>query len=130
MRFVRQILAWFWGDITKIALLLGWAMSFVVPAWATWAVEALRAWAPLSWVGAGFLGVLIAAIGYAIFARGRLWFINARITDEFYKTADRINPLDDTFRNRRISIADLISPIEPVIRGKTFIDCELIGPAN
>lgn len=122
--------AWLWGNFDKIALIIGWAMSFAIPAWATWAIAALQAWAPLSWVVAGFLGMLIAALVYAIVARARLWFVNARATGEFYKQIDRINPLEDTFRNRRIAIADLKPPFEPVIRRKTFIDCELIGPAN
>jgi hypothetical protein len=130
MQSFRKFIAWAWKDFNKVALLLGWAMSFVLPAWATWAMSALQAWAPLSWVAAGFLGAIIAAIGYAIFARARLWFVNAWVMDAFYREPDRINPLDDIFRNRRINIADLISPIEPTIRGKTFIDCELLGPAN
>ena len=130
MGILRKFIAWAWKDFSKVALLLGWTMSFVLPAWATWAIAAFQAWAPLSWVAAGFFGALIAAIGYAIFARAQLWFVNARIIDEFYREADRINPLDNTFRNVRINIADLVSPIESIIRGKTFIDCELLGPAN
>jgi hypothetical protein len=126
----KKFAAWLWGNFNKIALLIGWAMSFGVPAWATWAMTALQVWAPLSWVVAGFSGMLVAAAIYAIVARARLWFVNAKAADEFYKQTDRINPLDNTFRNRRIRIADLAPPFEPVIKGKTFIDCELIGPAN
>jgi hypothetical protein len=126
----KKLAAWLWENFGKIALLIGWAMSFAVPAWATWAMTALEVWSPLSWVVAGFLGMLIAAVIYAIAARARLWFVNAKATDEFYRQPDRINPLDDTFRDRRLSIANLAPPFEPVIRRKTFIDCELIGPAN
>jgi hypothetical protein len=112
MKFVRQFAAWLWRDLSKIALLGTWALSFVIPAWAAKAVNALQAWAPLSWVGGGFLGGLLAVIGYAIFGRARLWYVDATIKDTFYKTAGRINPLDDTFRNKRINLADLASPID------------------
>jgi hypothetical protein len=99
----KRFASWGWENFPRIALLAGLA---------------------------GFLGMLFAAITYAIVARARLWFVNARATDQFYKHADRINPLDDTFRNRRINISDLVPPFASVIRRKTFIDCELIGPAN
>jgi hypothetical protein len=38
--------------------------------------------------------------------------------------------MDITFTQRRINIYDLVSPIDQSIKGKTFIDCEFIGPAN
>jgi hypothetical protein len=129
-QIIKKFIGWLWKDLPKIVLLVGWAMSFALPAWAAWTMEQFRAWAPMSWIAAGFSGAFIAAVGYAAFAKARFWFVNARVLDQFYKDDDRVNPLEDTFRNRRINLADLVSPIEPIVRNKTFIDCEIIGPGN
>ena len=40
-----------------------------------------------------------------------------------------INPLDNTFERQRIWWSDLLLPGEMVLKGKTFIDCDLVGPA-
>ncbi|MCG6204580.1 hypothetical protein LPW26_08035 [Rhodopseudomonas sp. HC1] len=130
MTIFSKLISWIWKDLGKLALLLGWALSFALPAWATWAITAFQEWAPLSWIAAGFVGVTITAIFYAVFARARLWLVNASIQERFYQETERINPLEQTFRNVRINVADLVSPIEPIVRGKTFIDCEILGPAN
>ena len=107
----------------------GSAMS-AIAGWATYATELFSPYAPFSWVAAAFLGGIIFAVIYAAWARSKLWIVDSKVKQDFYKSSDRINPLDSIFRERRINISDLVSPIEPHIRGKTFIDCELIGPAN
>jgi hypothetical protein len=38
--------------------------------------------------------------------------------------------LDSTFERRRIYVNDFVLPSHPYIDGKTFIDCDIIGPAN
>jgi hypothetical protein len=110
--------------------LLGGSIMTALAGWATYATELFRAYAPFSWVCAAFLGVLIWVLSYAIWAWARLWTINGAIKQDFYKSSDRINPMDITFTQRRINIYDLVSPIDQSIKGKTFIDCEFIGPAN
>ena len=97
-----------------------------IAGWAAHITDALKPYAPFSWVVAAFLGAAIAI--YALYQKARLWAVNRSV--EFYKNPDRINPLDNTFQSKRILISDLISPIENVIRNKTFIDCEIMGPSN
>lgn len=41
-----------------------------------------------------------------------------------------INPSDGIFTKKRIYLEDLCNPFERRIHNKTFIDCELIGPAT
>lgn len=40
------------------------------------------------------------------------------------------NPLETTFERKRIYVDDLVLPSHPLIDGKTFVDCDIIGPAN
>jgi hypothetical protein len=110
--------------------LAGSSAASAIAGWAAHATQLLNPYAPFSWVAAIILGALISACVYALFARAKLWIVQSNIQSDFYKSSDRINPLDESFQTRRIKIADLVSPIEPIIRSKTFIDCELIGPAN
>jgi hypothetical protein len=111
-------------------LVLGVVVSSGLAGWASHATESLKLYQPLSWVTAALLGGLIWMLAYAVWSRARLWSINGTINRDFYKSGDRINPMETTFREKRINVSDLVSPIEPFVRGKTFIDCELIGPAN
>lgn len=106
------------------------AASFGIPAWATATTAMFQQYAPLSWVAAGFIGILITALISCLI----MWFrglqIRLSIERRFYEGGDRINPLDVVFQNRRILISDLLPPIGFDVTGKTFINCEIIGPAN
>jgi hypothetical protein len=110
--------------------LLGSGIMSAVAGWAAYATELFRSYAPFSWVAAIICTGLISACFYALLERAKLWSVNRKVAEQFYKSNDRINPLETTFRERRINIADIVSPIETIVRNKTFIDCELIGPAN
>ena len=111
-------------------LLAGSGIMTVLAGWAAHATAILRPYAPLSWVAVSIITLLLCASFYALIARAWLWHSRASSNKEFYRNVDRINPLETTFQNRRILVSDLVSPIEPIVRGKTFIDCEIIGPAN
>ncbi|MES1200952.1 MAG: hypothetical protein ABUS57_05835 [Pseudomonadota bacterium] len=101
-----------------------------VTAWAASTVHVLQAYAPLSWIFAGLIAFLILALGNMAFGVGAFWRTTAKIRASFYRERDRVNPLEQLFRNQRIAIHDLITPFERRVEEKTFIDCELIGPAN
>lgn len=70
------------------------------------------------------------ALTMAAVAMFRQKLAQANAIDKWRDAVDTINPLEETFQKQRIRIADLVSPIDSTIQGKTFIDCELIGPAN
>ncbi|WP_155765361.1 hypothetical protein [Mesorhizobium erdmanii] len=104
--------------------------SFALPAWAVRATNAFEAYAPASWVAAGFAGFLLFAVGYATFAWARSKLIRARYDQNLYKRTGFVDPMAATFENKRIFLADFVLPSDPHIEGKTFINCDLIGPAN
>lgn len=101
-----------------------------VTAWAAWAADILSQYAPFSWIASGLGGALIVALIILMVAFGRLKWAQASATNKWRESVAAISPLEDTFRSQRIRFSDLISPIRPEIRNKTFIDCEMIGPAN
>jgi hypothetical protein len=106
------------------------AASFGIPAWAAAVTNFLQQYSPISWVAAGFFGVLIAVLILYMLASVRDFLITSTIKRRFYESNDRINPLQSVFQDQRIQIADLMPPFGVEIEGKTFIRCELVGPAN
>lgn len=103
--------------------------SFGIPAWAAWTANIFQQYSPFSWVAAGFCGLFIVTLSFALFvwARNKLQIVGlrTRILD-----TSQINPLDKTFENKRINIRDLAPPIGGLIENKVFVDCDILGPAS
>ena len=111
--------------------LLGGMSTFgAIAGWAAQSSPALVRYAPFSWVAAALAGTLIFFVIARLAVAIRTALLNADIRRRFYDAPNRLNPVQEVFRGERINISDLVPPYEPVIRGKTFIDCELIGPAS
>jgi len=104
--------------------------SFAVPAWAVRSMEVFKAYAPLSWVMAGFVGLVLSSLIYAVFNWGWRVRIRARYDAKYLSSGLRINPLDRIFEGKRIFLNEFALPSHTIIEGKTFVDCEIIGPAN
>lgn len=104
--------------------------AFALPAWAARAANFMGAYAPLSWVGVGFLGLIIAACAYALAGWGRSKWVKSRYDARMFPKSGPIDPMDKTFERRRIYLNEFALPSHPLVAGKTFIDCEIIGPAN
>jgi hypothetical protein len=102
-----------------------------IAAWAAYATEQLKAYAPLSWVLAALVaGVLCSVIFWLIAAGASLWTSTSIRKQMYEKTPPSINQLDTTFQKQRIKIEELALPFDPVVRDKTFIECQLLGPCN
>jgi hypothetical protein len=104
--------------------------SFSLPAWATWAANIFSQYAPLSWVVAGFCGVLAWVIIRVIWNWAYQISVRAEYDAKFIEHGGNFNPLDSTFERKRIFVNDFVLPSHPYIENKTFIDCDIIGPAN
>jgi hypothetical protein len=112
-----------WGVPAAVA-------SFALPAWAVRASKMFEEYAPLSWVVAGFAGLLAGAVIYAVFAWSRGRLVRARYDARMLAQGGAVDPLEKTFERKRIYINEFCQPSHPLIENKTFIDCEIIGPAN
>ena len=108
----------------------GIVSSFALPAWATHAANLFEEYQPLSWVVAGFIGLFLALFLYWGFQAARRIGVRTRFDEKFVEQKAGVNPLNRTFENQRIFLNTFCLPSHPIIRGKTFIDCEIIGPAN
>lgn len=101
----------------------------LLAVWAVHLTDALRIYAPTSYVVAGIGAFLAIGLANAlrIFAKDRSQIIRFR---QIVHDTHMVNPVDDTYRRQRIRLIDLAPPIGGAIRNKTFIECEIVGPAN
>lgn len=124
--------AWrgFWAQFGNIILIGGWLLSFAIPAWAAHAAKVFVQYTPLSWVAVGFLGLVTYSASVAIWGWGRQRLVRSRYDQAMLAKGGAIDPLAKTFERKRIFLNDFALPSKPIIEGKTFIDCEIVGPAN
>ncbi|MGY3535254.1 hypothetical protein [Bradyrhizobium sp. USDA 4452] len=108
----------------------GLVASFSLPAWAVWAASIFSQYSPFSWVVAGFLGVLIWSFIRVLWQGANRLKVRTRFDAKSLQDGSRVNPLDLTFERKRILLNDFVLPSFAFIDGKTFIECDLIGPAN
>jgi len=118
------------AHVSLVILIVGSSAFAVAWGWAASTAQWLAAYGPIAWVAAATFGAgffILLALGYA---KARAKLVRASIERQFFQRPDSINPLELEYKRQRINIVDLASPIEPVIRGKSFVECELIGPAT
>jgi hypothetical protein len=109
---------------------IGTAVSVLI-AWAAHATEQLKPYAPFSWAFGALVGALFFAALFWLVSKGRSLWISSTITRTFHQIkAPTTNPLEPVFQTQRINISELASPVNRLIANKTFMDCEIIGPAN
>lgn len=124
---VLREIEWSWS---LTLLVVSAVASFSLPAWAVRAADLFADYAPLSWVVAGFAGLLAWALAAALFSFARAVGIRARFNKELIrKGGSYIDPLALTFEAKRIYINDFILPSAPYAENKTFISCDIVGPA-
>lgn len=116
--------------LSLVLTMVGIVSSFALPAWAVRATNLFADYSPFSWVAAGFIGFLLFAFGYFLIAHARSKWVRSRYDHNLYKRTGFVDPMAATFENKRIFLSDFILPSDPHIEGKTFINCEIIGPAN
>src|ERR1700694_3423369 len=68
--------------------------SFSLPAWAARSAEVMSQYAPLSWVTAGFAGVLVWAVARLILNWAYQIKVRARYDAKFLERSGNYNPLD------------------------------------
>jgi len=110
---------WAWTTFQGATLLA----SFCVTAWAAAAAQIFSAYAPLSWVVAGFAGAFVWTMIRLLWSIAQRVRVRVRYDAAFLARGGNFNPLDLTFERKRIYL-------NPLVENKTFIDCDLIGPAN
>ena len=100
------------------------------PAWAVRAAGIFSQYAPFSWVGAGVCGAAIWVLLRLLWLLANRVRVNIKYDEQFIQRERNFNPLEATFERKRIYVDDLVLPSHPFVDGKTFVDCDIIGPAN
>lgn len=109
----------------------GWIVSATgVTVWFAQASEWLEKYGPYGWWIASLLGIMLAVGIICGIAWLRLKWGTASAIHRWSQAVDTINPLDHSFTGRRIRLSDLAHPVTNRIENKTFINCELMGPAT
>lgn len=106
------------------------ATSTGLTAWAAKETSLLAEYAPLSWIAAGLTAFLVVSLVYLVSSIARSVSIRARYNRNLYERSGFVDPMAKTFEGKRIFLADFCLPSDPYITGKTFINCEIVGPAN
>lgn len=130
-RFDRALLRleWRWSlsNLLFGAYLL---VSAALPAWAVSAMATLQQYAPLSWVLAGFAGLITSVLVFAVFSFAYGRWVRSRYNSYLLAKSGYVDPMAKTFENKRIFLSEFCLPSEPHIEGKAFINCDIVGPAN
>lgn len=104
--------------------------SFAIPAWAASATDMFAQYAPFSWVAAGFCGLFLTALIYAISALAYGRIVKSRYNQLLFSKSGFVDPMSKTFESKRIFLSEFCLPSEQHIEGKVFIGCDIVGPAN
>ena len=114
-----------------ITLVFGGTIAGLVLAGFSW-IAANTDWitdlGPIAVVGAGaILALIFTSIILAICSCRYIW-IRGSAAQLWLKSSDSVNPLENEFTRKRISINQIAHPILRTIENKRFIECDLIGP--
>lgn len=132
----RRSVGKFLSDIeSRWSLLLllqssGLLAGFALPAWAVNAANIFSEYSPVSWLAAGFAGLFLTLFCMLVWEFAVRLKIRSQYDARLLSAPSLVNPLDKTFEGKRIYINEFVLPSHTRIEGKTFIDCEIVGPAN
>lgn len=127
---IQRLLDRFESRLALWAALGGGGVTGGLTAWAAAATEWLNAYGPIAWVGAGFLGAFLFLLGLWVLLRLAAAHTGFRARRRLYALGDPINPMDIHFLNKRIFLQRFVPPAGVAVEGKTFEQCEIIGPIN
>lgn len=109
--------------------LLGVSLSGSLAAWASAATKVLADYGPISWVIAAIIGACSFLLGNVLWSAAKLNTVRLEYARELAKRTPSFNPLGETFTKQRIDLQTFRNQFNEPVTGKTFVDCELVGPA-
>lgn len=120
----------FWDRLLKWSpTVLGTAFSSYIAGWATATTNAVSQYAPLSWIAAALVGGCMFLLARALWYSARVNAEKLEFARDAGKRTSSINPVDAVFTKQRIELQQFRNQFNEVVDGKTFVDCELYGPA-
>ena len=83
---------------------------------------------PFGWASAGTIAFLVISAGLRLAVSAYEKLVMSRAEAKWARDAHSTNPMKNHFENERFSLRDIAHPISQRIKGKSFKNCELIGP--
>ncbi|MBR8401482.1 hypothetical protein KDW65_33140 [Burkholderia cenocepacia] len=114
---------------TFAPVLIGTAGVSAISGWAASLSRSVEHLGPIAWVGAALIGGLLFLLLWVAWLRVRTNTVKLLHAQAAMDRSDAINPLEDVFTKKRINLNDFKKPLIEPVSGKTFVDCELVGPA-
>lgn len=102
----------------------------VITGWISTYSEWVSQFGAVGWVFSGLIAAVITSLVVLMAVIIRVQWIKGRAINKWFEEVDDFNPMDEQFHKKRISIRHLEDPAAAKIDGKTFVNCDLIGPAN
>ena len=78
----------------------------------------------------GLLGFAVASFGLAQAARWKLYRLESKHRARLMGDSSLFDPMARVYENKRLYLRDLAPLGRRQVRGKTFINCEIIGPGT
>lgn len=91
--------------------------------------KVLADYSPFSYFLIAILTYFVLAIAARLFAAAKWISQSAALRDRLVNTYN-INPLEDIFKGTRLKASELLPIVGHKVVGKTFINCDLVGPLN
>lgn len=112
-----------------LPLVIGTAGVSAISGWAAYVSQSVAQFGPIAWISAALIGGLLFLLLYLLWLRSRLLATRLIHAHAMMERTDTVNPLESVFTRKRIRLDDLKLPLVQPVAGKTFVDCELVGPA-
>lgn len=102
----------------------------VIAGYLSTGVSWISQFGAFGWFAAGFATFLLSSLAFAAFARARLWRIDAWHRARLLSDSSPFDPMASVYQDKRLFLRDLAPAGRNFVVGKTFINCEIIGPGT
>jgi len=123
IQFLERALRW--GP-----LILGASVTGIITGWATAITSALNTFSPASWVFGFLLGTSLFVLSFFGWQSAIARMESRKFFQALIAKHPEINPVENVFTGKRISLDAFRSFYKEPVRNKKFVDCELVGPST
>lgn len=82
------------------------------------------------WFTAGLVAFFLSSVAFALIARTKLWRFEAKRTALLAGDGSPFDPMASVYEGKRLYLRDLAPAGRNLVVGRTFINCEIIGPGT
>jgi hypothetical protein len=102
----------------------------VIAGYLSTGVQRISQFGAFGWFTTGFITFVLSGLAFAMFARARLWWIDARNRARLMSDSSPFDPMARVYEEKRLFLRDLAPVGRRQVFGKKFINCEIIGPGT